>query len=260
MIALPQQIDRSSRLLLGSRGMGACQGRGLDTRVAHDSAEFEAALHLVYQAYRETNLIAPNPYEMRITKYHLLPTTNIFLACDNHEVVGTLTLIRDGAYGLPMEEAYRDVIAERRARGLRMAEVSCLADAGYGKSNMLSVVVQLMSHMAQFALRHEVDQFVIAVHPHHVGFYRRFAGFEVIGDERCYHSVCDNPAVALAGDLRTIHRTHPHVHKRFFGKPFPEHALTEPRLNQDLLVHLEKVLEHTNPDCFRTRPQLPLAA
>ncbi len=260
MIALPQQIDRSSRLLLEPSNVAACHNRGLHTRLAHGMPEIEAALHLVYQAYLETQLIEPNPYELRITKYHLLPTTNIFLACDNNEVVGTLTLIRDGECGLPMEEAYHDVIAERRARGLRVAEVSCLADSGYGKSNMLSVVVQLMSHMAQFALRHEVDQFVIAVHPHHVGFYQRFAGFEVIGDERCYHSVCDNPAVALAGDLRTIHRTHPHVHKRFFGNPFPDHALAEPQLKEDLLLYLEQVLQHTNPECYRTRRPLPLAA
>src|SRR5690606_5317546 len=101
MIALPQQIDRSSRLLLEPSDMAARPPRGLHTRLAKELPEIEAALHLVYHAYLETQLIEPNPYELRMTKYHLLPTTNVFLACDNNEVVGTLTLIRDGEHGLP---------------------------------------------------------------------------------------------------------------------------------------------------------------
>ena len=43
---------------------------------------------------------------MRVTPYHLLPTTEIFIALHQGEVVLTYTLVLDGRLGVPMESVY----------------------------------------------------------------------------------------------------------------------------------------------------------
>jgi hypothetical protein len=271
MIAHIEQIERSSMTYSAPYASRFASARrissppprhesGFTTELARDLYDVEDALRLVYNAYRKTGLIQENEYELRATKYHLLPTSNIFLARDNGEVLGTLTLVRDGLYGLPMEDIFADEIAQRREQGIRMAEVSCLADAGHGKSHMLAVVVQLMSHMAQFALGNGVRELVIAVHPHHMGFYERFAGFEVIGEQRSYGAVCNNPAVALAVDLTTINVKNPRVHQRFFGNPFAEEHLTAERLDAETIAHLRQVVDQTNPAVQAHSRQPVLAA
>jgi hypothetical protein len=272
MIAHIEQIERNSMTYsaLPYASRYATQRRAISPPPRHESGfttelargfyDVEDALRLVYNAYRKTGLIPENAYEMRATKYHLLPTSNIFLARDNDETLGTLTLVRDGVHGLPMEDVFPDEIAERRERGIRMAEVSCLADAGHGKSHMLAVVVQLMSHMAQFALRNGVRELVIAVHPHHMGFYERFAGFEVIGNQRAYGAVLDNPAVALAVDLTTIHIKNPRVHQRFFGNPFADDHLTAERLDALTIGHLREVVEASYSMSHEESRQSMLAA
>lgn len=106
---------------------------------------------------------------------------------------------------------------------------------------MLAVIVQLMSHMAQFARRHGVDELLIAVHPHHVGFYQRFIGFDVIGEERSYSSVCDNPAVAMALDLVRMPTNHPRAYERFFGTPLPDLELELRSPTNHTLSYLRKV-------------------
>lgn len=226
--------------------------QGVVTSLAHTQWEIQAALRMVYEAYVETGLISANPFEMRVTPYHVLPTTNVFIARREQEIVGTLSLIRDCALGLPMEDVYSAEVNSRRARGLNVAEVSCLADSSHGKSNMLSVVIQLMSHMAQFARRQGVDELLIAVHPHHVGFYERFIGFEVIGEQRQYAAVSDNPAVALALDLNGMPVNHPRAYQRFFGKAFADADLVAHRPDSSTIAMLLRVLNQTEWDHAET--------
>lgn len=226
------------------------------SRLAHNRVDLYAALRLVYNAYLETGLIDANPYELRATRYHLLPTTDVFLATRNHELLGTLSLVRDGAMGLPMEDVYGTEVAARRRKGVTMAEVSCLAVGGHGKESMLAVVVQLMSHMAQFAARHHVDELLIAVHPHHVGFYERFTGFEVVGGMKSYSAVRDNPAVALALDLKHGEVNHPRAYHRFFGKRLPDRELLSPGMDDATLAELHWIVELTNATNQPTRRKL----
>lgn len=46
-------------------------------RVASSQAERQAAFSLVYRAYLQAGLIELNPYEMRVTAYHLLTGTDV---------------------------------------------------------------------------------------------------------------------------------------------------------------------------------------
>ena len=279
MIALRDQIDLSPRTarrlervdsvdaLSSPRSQGLRHKKPitdeLQTSLVSERRELHAALKLVYEAYLETQLIQPNAYEMRATRYHLLPTTDVFVATRSDSLLGTLTLVRDGEYGLPMEDVYADEVNSRRDAGVVVAEVSCLADNGHGKTNMLSVVVQLMSHMAQFARRQGVDELLIAVHPHHVGFYERFIGFEVIGGQKTYSAVCDKPAIALALDLNAMPVRHPRAYQRFFGQPFAEEELVSLGLDEATLAELSWIVNLTQPVTGHARQllsTLPVAA
>ena len=193
-----------------------------DFRIASSRQEWEAALGLVYREYVRCGLIQMNRYRMRVTPYHALPTTEVLIAGKGDEVLCTLSIVGDGLLGLPMEAIYAEEVERRRLQGLRLAEVSCLADERDGSFSMVS---RLMALTAQSAAYRGIDQLLIAVHPRHAKFYERFIAFEVIGEQRTYASVCDHPAVAMALDLSNLSFDHPRAYKRLFGVPFADDLL-----------------------------------
>lgn len=216
-------------------------------KIASRREELYAAFRLVYEAYLRSGLTPPNPYGIRVTPYQLLPTTEIFVAKSRSEVICTMSLVRDGQLGLPMEAIYDEEVAWRRMQGRCLAEVSCLADKPGALDQSFPVVIELMGLMAQCAKRRGVDELLIAVHPRHARFYGRFAAFQPIGEEKTYGTVCDNPAVAMAVDLNRVHLDYPRVHKRFFGKPYPREALQYRPLSEELRAELRPVADECCP-------------
>ena len=193
--------------------------------IASTPEERAAAFRLVYQSYLAAGLGEPNPYHMRVTPYQLLPTTEIFLACCRGEPIFTMSLVVDGQLGLPMECIYPEQVAERRARGLRLAEVSCLADRRQQFRGFLPVFVRLSRLMAQNAWRRGVHELVIAVHPKHARLYRRLMAFRTIGELRMYPTVRNRPAIALAVNFDAIETTYPLVFRNYFSEWLPDEAL-----------------------------------
>jgi hypothetical protein len=180
---------------------------------------------------------------MRVTPYHALPSTEVLVATKQGQVISTVSLIRDGELGPPMESVYGPEVAWYRQRGFSLAEVSCLADCRQGQKRSVPVVMRLMGLMAQCAKRRGVDQLLIAVHPRHVKFYHYFAAFVPIGKERPYHTVCDHPAVAMALDLSWAPIDHPRLYHRFFGTPFPDEVLEYRPLSEELRAELRLVAQ-----------------
>ena len=187
--------------------------------------EREAAFRLVYHSYLEAGLGQPNRHEMRVTPYHLLPSTEVFVAALRGETVFTVSLIGDGELGLPLENVYGQEVQDRRERGLRIGEVSCLADRRSKYRQCFPVFLQLCRLTAQYAWHQGLDQLLVAVHPRHARFYRRFMGFEPIGPERSYPSVQNRPAVALALDLVRLNRERGKAYEALFTPPIPEEQL-----------------------------------
>lgn len=216
-------------------------------RIARCDREVIQALELVYKTYLRSGFIGANSYRLRVTPYHLLPSTHVLVSFLEGEAISTTTLIGDGDLGLPMEDLYGDEVGERRQMGLRLAEVSCLADRRSDFERSFSMLVQLMSLTAQTAVYQEIDQLLVAVHPRHGAFYQRFFGFEVIGGLKSYEAVNNKPAVALALDLHRIAESCPRGHKRLFGKPLPVEELRPRRLSDDLLSYLAEAVSHLYP-------------
>src|SRR3972149_67500 len=85
------------------------------------------AFPLVYKRSLEAGLIEPNPFQLRVTPYHLQPTTAVFVGLQRDAVVCTVSLSGDGDVGLTLERVYSKEVERKRAEDLSLAEVSCLA-------------------------------------------------------------------------------------------------------------------------------------
>jgi hypothetical protein len=257
VVAQPARRGETGRKLLATdrAALAPVGGVAADWEVVYKIAsrreEFYAAFGLVYKAYVRAGLSVRHPYRMRVTPYHLLPTTEVFIAVKEGEVISTVSLIRDAELGLPMESVYGEEVAWYRNHGFSLAEVSCLADYRQGQKRSVPVVMRLMSLMAQCAKRRGVDQLLIAVHPRHAKFYRYFAAFEPFGKEKRYRTVCDNPAVAMALDLSWAPIDHPRLYAKFFGTPFPDEVLEYRPMSDQLRSELSVVVEanHVGHPC-----------
>lgn len=194
-------------------------------RIASTREDRATAFRLVYQNYLRKGLIEANKYQIRLTPYHLLPTTNVFIASIDDEIIATVSLIGDGELGLPMEGVYPDEVNRARDLGLSVGEVSSLAVRDVKFSSFLPIFVKLTRLMAQHSRMYGMDQFLIATHPKHARFYQRFMGFEQIGTQTEYPSVKNAPAVAYCLDFDRIDRERPACYDQFFGITLAESEL-----------------------------------
>jgi len=197
----------------------------VDYKIAATLADRAAAFRLVYRSYLEAGLGERNPYGMRVTPYHLLPTTEIFIATMGREVIFTVSLVTDGEAGLPMECVYKDEVAAKRAAGVRLGEVSCLADRRSHFRGFFPVFLRLNRLMVQYARFHGLDELLLAVHPKHARFYQRFMSFRPIGQQRVYPTVRNHPAVAMSLDFARIDREPPGCYDAFFGESLRDELL-----------------------------------
>ncbi|MFZ5831617.1 MAG: N-acyl amino acid synthase FeeM domain-containing protein [Planctomycetota bacterium] len=225
----------------------------LEYRIASTLEERAAAFHLVYRSYLAAGLGEPNHFQMRVTPYHLLPTSEVFIAVYESDIVFTMTLITDGDAGLPMEYVYPDEVQSRRDRGLRLAEVSCLADRRTQFRGFFPVFLRLSRIMVQYGLRQGVDELLVAVHPKHARFYQRCMEFRPIGEERSYPTVCNNPAIALSLDFHRVERERPPQYNTFFGNPLPPEVLEPQPISPEEIEFFRMIIDPT----FRPAPLGP---
>lgn len=215
----------------------------VECRIAGTLQERESAFALVYQSYLRAGLGEPNAYGMRVTPYHLLPTTETFIAVLRGETIFTMSLVTDGELALPMECAYGPEVEARRRRGLRLGEVSCLADRRAQFERFFPVFVRTSRLMAQHAWDRGLDELLVAVHPRHARFYRRFMHFEPLGPQRQYPTVRNHPAVALALNFARVDRERPESFETFFGTWLPEEELRARPITRDQVGHFRPMVD-----------------
>ncbi len=223
-------------------------------KIASTRTEREAAFRLVYEAYTRRGLMDPNPWEMRVTDQHLLPTTNIYNAVHRGQVIYTMTLISDDVLRLPLECIYEEEIDQLRKQGVYMAEVSCLASREnyFEGGRMFEVFVDLVSLMFQSARANGIDRLVIAVHPRHARFYQRLLGFRQFGELKTYASVCDHPAVALEHNFARLDRERYRLYDRIYNTTYTRWELLDQPMSAD-----ER--EYFRPATLACGPCLPVA-
>jgi len=208
------------------------------------------AFRLVYENYLKKGLISANEYRLRATPFHLLPTTNTFVAKKQGHVFCTITLNGDGELGLPMERIYPEQVAESRAEGYSIGEVTCLAMQGISLKNFLPIFIQLLRLMTQHARQYGMDRLMIATHPRHARFYKKFMGYEQVGEEREYPSVKNALAVACCLDFDKIDKHKPVLWNQIFENPIPPdqlrpHPMTPYEI--DMFCDVAAISEHCLP-------------
>jgi hypothetical protein len=217
----------------------------ISIKVASTRSERRGAFRLAYAAYHRAGLCDASKEGLRITPHQLLPTTDIIVAELRGEVISTLSLVRDGELGLPLEVIYPEEVERRREAGLRLAEVSCLADRRKDPARFFGLFSELAQVMVQMALREGVDQLLIAVHPRHARMYCRAMAFKQVGDNRDYPAVKSKPAVLLCLELAEAKARRPAAWQRFVGDPLAEEVISTRPIKPIDCRHFEQLLQNS---------------
>jgi hypothetical protein len=210
---------------------------GVTYRIASCRKEREDAFRLIHDVYCKSGLMEPNRAGMRVMPYHLLPTTDLFLAYHGGHLIYTMTLISDEQRGMPLDQVFEAEVATLRSgSGAYLAEVSCLAcRAGYfNRRRMFNVFVHLAALLVQSARENGNESLLIACSPRHARFYRDFLGFSQIGDERLYAPVLCKPAVAYEHHFERLDALSYPLRDRIEAVPFRSWELYhQPMLQED---------------------------
>ena len=209
--------------------------------IARERDTLEQSFGLVYQAYIDVGLQAENAARIRFTKYHVIPTTKVFVAVfrpeltkpeferghvnDNKKVVGTLTLVLDSSLGLPVEQVCGAEIDEMRGQGAKPAEVVALAiDPQFRRHN---VMMYLYKIMFEYARLKGVTDICCAVTKRHIEFYRDILLFRPLGQLQSYlagnnlevqgHVLNIESAFGNSKDTYSTEGFDANVHDFFFG-------------------------------------------
>jgi hypothetical protein len=174
-------------------------------RVAGSRDFQEGAGHLVERRY------AWRGYQVQAKRPD--PNFFTFVAYNEGQVVGTVSIRLDSANGLAADRLYGSELEKLRSEGARLCEFTRLALDTQVISKVVLAGLFHTAFMFAFELRGH-DQAVIEVNPRHAAFYRRALMFEPIGEERL-NPVVNAPAVLLR---LAFDRVPPQILK-FGGRP-----------------------------------------
>lgn len=228
----------------------------LQLHIADTQEELEACFGLLHDAYVASGFMKPDPSGLRVTIYHALPTTTTLAATWEGRVVGTLSLIREGVFGFPLQSVFD--LSTVRASGGRIAEASALAVHPDFRSQGGMVLFALMKFMYDYCTSFfDTRHLVIAVNPAHIAMYESLLLFR-----RLQQQVVDNydfvngaPAVGATLDLvqadadfEAVYGSMPprrNLHRYFFRSRLPNirlpkrpyHTTNDPVMTPALLDH-----------------------
>jgi hypothetical protein len=197
----------------------------VEFKIAETQEEIEACLALLHDAYVDNGFMNPDPSGLRVTVYHALPTTTTLCAKIDDKVVGTLSLIRDGPFGFPMQKIFD--LREIANRGGVIAEASALAiHHAYRKQSGI-ILYPLMKFMREYCVTFfDVRHLVIAVNPRHTYMYESVLFFQRLQAKPVdsYDYVNGAPAVGLTLDLHESFSENG-IFNRTYGSRPPEKNL-----------------------------------
>lgn len=171
-------------------------------KIADSRAELEACFTLLHDAYVDSGFMQPDPSGMRVTIYHALPTTTTLCAKWDGEVVGTISLIRESAFGFPLQKIFD--LSGVRQKGGNLAEVSALAVHPRFRKTGGVILFPLMKFMYEYATAYfDTRHLLIAVNPNRIEMYESLLFFERLTANvvESYDFANGAPAVGAALDL-----------------------------------------------------------
>lgn len=175
----------------------------LQVKIANTQGELEQAYELLHNSYVEQNLMDPNHSKLRFNIWSALPYTHVIVAKIGDEVIGTVSLIKDSAIGLPSDKAYNNENNELRRSGKRIVEVSALAVAPNYRKVGHKISLYLMKYLYQYTSSYLHADIICATVRHTVvDFYKALFSFEQKGKVIKYDFVKGTRANFIYLDLR----------------------------------------------------------
>lgn len=181
-------------------------------KVADTISELEGAFRLVYKCYQPLGYCPENSLSMRATLFHALPTTSTLIAKDGDLVVGTLTIVRHGRLGLPLDRVFGDKLQSNKAE--RLAEITSLSiDPAYRRKSGGTILFPLLKLMHEYATSYfGVNQLLVVIHPRERHFYKSLLLFEDIPNAKS-KDYLGAPAIGLRLNLRNA----PDLYKKTYA-------------------------------------------
>lgn len=195
--------DQRFRLFRSFADCNPAPSSRLVLKIAETKEELESCFKLLHDAYVDSGFMKPDPSGMRVTIYHALPTTTTLCAKFDGKVVGTISLIRESALGVPLQKIF-DLCAVREKEGY-VAEVSALAVHRKFRNTGGSVLFPLMKFMYEYCTTFfDTRHLVIAVNPSHIEMYESLLFFQRLTANvvESYDFVNGAPAVGATLDLK----------------------------------------------------------
>lgn len=145
--------------------------------IATEQWQIEQAFTLLKDSYIEEGYIRETGTSLHATKYHILPTTSILIAYRDHTVVATVSIIKDGLFGIPA-----NAVTPKHEEGyLKRAEVSGFVIADDYRNQEGQILLPLFKFLSHYCRKHlAIDHLIISVHPNHFSFYEYLLGFDEI--------------------------------------------------------------------------------
>jgi len=239
----------------------------LELKIAETREELEACFRILHDAYVSSGFMKPDPSGMRITIYHALPTTTTLCAKYDGRVVGTISMIREGVFGFPLQSVFE--LEHVRAKGGKVAEISALAVHPEFRKTGGAILFPLMKFMREYCSEYfDTRHLVIAVNPEKIELYEALLFFDRLQEKvvESYDFANGAPAVGATLDLKYAAElfkagyrgrpTHKNLYKYFFKLKLPNIRIpqrryfttNDPVMTPELLDYFfnkkSQVLEH----------------
>ncbi|UXH80214.1 GNAT family N-acetyltransferase [Roseateles amylovorans] len=212
----------------------------LELKVAETQEELDACFRILHDAYVGSGFMKPDPSGLRVTIYHALPTTTTLCAKYDGVVVGTISMVREGVFGFPLQSVFD--LEGVRAKGGKIAEISALAVAPAFRKTGGAILFPLMKFMHQYCTEYfDTRHLVIAVNPDKIELYEALLFFTRLREQTVanYDFANGAPAVGATLDLQDADRlfergyrgrpAHKNLHTYFFRHRLPNIKLPERR-------------------------------
>ena len=194
----------------------------LTLKIAETQDELEACFRILHDAYVGSGFMKPDPSGLRVTAYHALPTTTTLCAKFDGQVVGTISLVREGVFGFPMQSAF-DLSGVRLKQG-NIAEISALAIHPDFRKTGGTILFPLMKFMYEYCTTYfDTRHLVIAVNPNRIEMYESLLFFERLQANiiKNYDFANGAPAVGATLDLKMA----PGIFKHYYDGKKPRKNL-----------------------------------
>ena len=171
--------------------------------IAKGQQDLDQAFQLLHDAYVKEGYSKPHASRRRITYYHALPSTTTLAARCQGQIIATVSIIRDGHFGLPAD-AVMD-LSRYRGRNERLGEVSSLAIKPEFRGRSGEVMFYLFKYLYHYSRTYfGLDRFVIVVNPNRITLYESIILFKPLHRSAIKSYGFANNAPAVCATLNLI--------------------------------------------------------